>query len=88
MSAVEERAGSVEQRVPFWQCEPFWDRLNRIEAHHLRVQSQHESVRRGLEQVQRDRTTDLEEAWQRYCAVIAELDRTTAELEALRTYPE
>ena len=47
-----------------------------------------ESVRRGLEQVQRDRTTDLEEAWQRYCAVIAELDRTTAELEALRTYPE
>ena len=86
--SAEERAGTAEPRVPFWQCEPFWDRLNRIEAHHLSLQSQHDTVRRGLEQVQRDRASDVREAWQRYCAVIAELDRTTAELEALRTHPE
>ena len=32
MSAVQAELKSTEERPPFWLGEPFWDRLNRIEA--------------------------------------------------------
>jgi hypothetical protein len=84
MSAAEDRLGRVDERPPFWLGEAFWDRLNRIELQHQRAQCQHETLRRGLDAMH----GDLFDAWRRYCDVIAELDRTTAELEALRTRPE
>jgi hypothetical protein len=85
MSAAEERVTTIDARSPFWLDDLFWNRLSRIEEHHQRVQYRHETVRRDLEAVQRTSSADLQEAWLRYCEVIAELDRTTAELEALRT---
>lgn len=78
---------SVDESLPFWLGEPFWDRLNRVETRHQRAQSLHEAVRRGLDATPRA-SHELSDAWQRYCEVIAELDRTTAEIEALRTHPE
>ena len=67
-----------------WLDNSFWERLDLLEARHQRLQSEHESVRRGLESAQTD---TLREAWERYCEVIAELDQATAELEVLRTHP-
>ena len=46
---------------------------------------EHESVRRGLDQTTEQDSVELAIAWRRYCQVIAELDRTTSEFEALRT---
>ena len=65
-----------------WLDNSFWERLNLLEARHQRLQSEHESVRRGLECAHSE---TLREAWDRYCEVIAELDQTTAEIEILRT---
>ncbi|HTV50495.1 MAG TPA: hypothetical protein VME21_04855 [Steroidobacteraceae bacterium] len=86
MSAAQEGLNTLEDpQLPRWLGDPFWARLNSIEAAHQRIQSLHETERRNLEAVQRLRSPELHEAWRRYCDVIAELDRTTAELEALRT---
>jgi hypothetical protein len=67
-----------------WLDQRFWERLKSIEAHHWRLQIKHESARRGLEQVGESQTSELQDAWRRYCVVIIELERTTAEIEALR----
>jgi hypothetical protein len=77
-------SASEEQRAE-WLDPRFWERLDRLEGHHQRIQSEHEAVRRGLERVTPEESTDLRAAWRRYCEVIAELDRATAELEVLRT---
>lgn len=71
-----------------WLDARFWDRLDRLESHHQRLQSQHNEARRGLERLSPDESEELRQAWQRYCDVIAELDRTAAEFEALRSGPE
>jgi hypothetical protein len=85
MSTTEERVPCIEEhRLPQWLDGPFWERLNRAEAHHQRVQSDHECARRDLDSLQRTGSPELRDAWFRYCAVIAELDRSTAELESLR----
>jgi hypothetical protein len=68
-----------------WLDAPFWDRLDRLESQHRRVQSEHESAQRELLRLGSSEAGELRAVWERYCAVIAELDRTTAELEALRT---
>jgi hypothetical protein len=85
MSTTEARTEADDR--PFWQAEPFWNRLNRVESHHLQVQVRHEAVRRELASVQSSRQAEFLDAWRRYCAVIEELDTTTAELEFLRTRP-
>lgn len=78
MSASElQRAEWLDQR--------FWDRLDRLESHHNRIQSEHNEARRGLERLAPNELAELREAWRRYCDVIAELDRTATEFEALRT---
>ncbi|MBV8306850.1 MAG: hypothetical protein JO274_05170, partial [Gammaproteobacteria bacterium] len=51
---------------------------------HQSVQAKHDSARRGLERLTPNELQELRQAWQRYCEVIAELDETTAEFEALR----
>jgi hypothetical protein len=85
MSAAEDRGRSAaDTRLPQWLGDPLWERLSRAEADHQRIQTEHENVRRDLESVQRSGSPDLRAAWRRYCEIIAELDRTTAELESLR----
>ena len=71
-------------RKPAWPDPIFWDHLDRLEARHQRVQMDHDSARRGLEKLTPPEVDELRAAWHRYCEVIAELDRTTAEIEALR----
>ena len=68
-----------------WLGNQFWERLDRLESRHQRVQSEHDAVRRGLERLRVDELDQLRAAWQRYCEVIAELDVATADLEVLRT---
>ena len=75
---------SFEQDGPDWLDASFWDRLNQLETRHQRVQFQHELFRRDLDAATRREDAELREVWQRYCDVIAELDRTTAEFETLR----
>jgi hypothetical protein len=76
-------SASERQRAD-WLDPAFWERLDRLEGRHQRVQSEHDSARRGLERLTPREADDLRRAWQRYCEVIAELDATTAEFEALR----
>jgi hypothetical protein len=68
-----------------WHDPCFLERLDNLEGRHQRIQSEHDLVRRGLERVTHLEAAELRAAWRRYCEVIAELDRTTAEFEALRT---
>jgi hypothetical protein len=74
-----------EQQRAEWLDRAFWERLERLEAHHQRIQSQHDDARRGLERLSSREAEELRQAWRRYCGVVAELERTTAEFEALRT---
>jgi len=67
-----------------WLDNRFWERLDLLESRHQKIQSEHEDARRGLERVRVEEIDELRAAWQRYCDVIAELDRATEELEALR----
>ena len=61
----------------------FWERLDRLEGRHQRAQAEHDSARRGLERLTPGEVAELHRAWSRYCEVIAELDQSTAEFEAL-----
>jgi hypothetical protein len=67
-----------------WLDRLYWKRLNRIERHHQRIQSEHETWRRSFDRSRAILNADLRLAWERYCEVIAELARTTGELEMLR----
>jgi len=78
-------SASEEQRAE-WLGTGFWERLDRLEVRHQRIQTEHETVRRNLERVTPREADELRYAWRRYCEVIAELDETTAEFEALRTF--
>jgi hypothetical protein len=78
-------SASEEQRAEWLEPE-FWARLDRLEGRHQRVQSEHESARRGLDRVTPREAEELRVAWRRYCEVIDELDKTTAEFETLRTF--
>ena len=68
-----------------WLDPGLWDRLELLDRRHRRAQWEHHLARRDLERLPRGGTEALRLAWLRYCEVIAELDRTTAEIEALRT---
>jgi hypothetical protein len=71
-----------------WLDPRFWDRLDRLESQHQRLQSEHVQARRGLERLTASESGELHQAWQRYCEVIAELERAAAEFEALRAGSE
>jgi ABC-type long-subunit fatty acid transport system fused permease/ATPase subunit len=73
-----------EQQRAEWLEPSFWERLDQLEGRHQRIQSDHDRARRGLERLGAGEAEELRRAWLCYCAVIAELDETTAELEALR----
>jgi hypothetical protein len=67
-----------------WLDNSFWEKLDLLDARHQRLQAEHEIARRGLESIRTSEVNDLREAWERYCAVIADLNSTAAELEVLR----
>lgn len=73
--------------LPFWMGDPFWSRLNRVESHHLQLLARHEAMRRELTAIRGTPEVSFHDVWRRYCEVILDLDRTTAELEALRNRP-
>jgi hypothetical protein len=70
-----------------WLDQQFWQRLDRIERHHQRIQCEHDTWRRSLDRFTETGNADLRLVWRRYCEVIAELEHTSAELEALRIDP-
>jgi hypothetical protein len=73
-----------EQQRDHWLDPAFWERLDRLELRHKHAQSEHESALRGLSRLSPREAEELRQAWLRYCEVIAELDRATAEFESLR----
>jgi hypothetical protein len=74
---------SQEQRAVL-PDQQFWDRLDRLESEHRRIQSEHETARRRLDRADPHAAQEVRDAWLRYCEVIAELDRTTQEFDVLR----
>jgi hypothetical protein len=80
-------SASVRQRAE-WLDPAFLERLDRLEERHQRVQGEHDLARRGLERLGTREIEETRRAWLRYCEVIAELEKTTAEFEALRTCPD
>ncbi len=76
MDTSQERAGRLDEQ--------FWERLDRLENEHRRLQSEHESARRRLDRADPREAQEVRDAWDQYCEVIAELDRTTQEFDALR----
>ncbi|HUN74175.1 MAG TPA: hypothetical protein VMU40_06635 [Steroidobacteraceae bacterium] len=76
MNASHERADQLDTH--------FWDRLDRLESEHRRLQCEHESARRKLDRADPRETQEVRDAWRHYCEVIAELDRTTEEFDLLR----
>jgi hypothetical protein len=62
----------------------FWERLDRLESRHQRIQSEHDNARRGLERLSAHEAEEVRQAWRHYCRVIAELDQSAAEFETLR----
>jgi hypothetical protein len=77
-------SASERQRAE-WLDPAFWERLDKLEGRHQRIQTEHDSARRRLERLTVGELEELRGAWRRYCEVIAELDETTAEFEKLRT---
>jgi hypothetical protein len=73
-----------EQQRAEWLDPGFWERLDKLEGRHQRAQAEYDRARRGLERLTPGEIEELHRAWRRYCEVIAELDQTTAEFEALR----
>jgi hypothetical protein len=70
-----------------WLDAGLWERLERLERlerQHRRAQWEHHLSQRDLQRVGRGEAHELQEAWQRYCEVIAELERATTAIEALR----
>ena len=63
----------------------FWERLERLESWHRRVQWDHERAQRDLKRLPSGEAEESRQAWLRYCEVIATLDRATAGIESLRT---
>jgi hypothetical protein len=73
-----------EQQRADWLDPGFWERLDRLQGKHQRLQAQHHDAQRGLERLTPREAEELRRAWAHYCQVIDELDRSSAEFEALR----
>jgi hypothetical protein len=75
MSTARQRCEpGVDEKRPYWLSDPFWSRLN--------TEPREPQARSGAH------STDLDAVWQRYSAVIRELEMTAAELEAQRNCRE
>jgi inactivated superfamily I helicase len=81
---VKSMSMSEQQRAT-WLDGSLWERFERLETRHRRVQWEHRLARQDLQRLPSTEAELLDEAWQRYCDVISELDRATAAIELLRT---
>jgi hypothetical protein len=66
-----------------WLNPRFWDRLDRLESHHRRLQNEYNEARRDLDQLAPGEAKELQRAWRHYCEVIAELERVAGEFQDL-----
>lgn len=73
-----------EQQRAAWLDAGFWERLDELQGRHQQAQAEHDLARRRLDRLSPGELEGLRRAWRRYCEVIAELDETTAQFEALR----
>lgn len=66
-------------------AESVWERLRSLEDDHQRIQLNHERARRSLDSaVATADRNELRAVWDIYRAVIAELEKATERIEALR----
>ena len=75
---------SERQRAE-WLDPGFWERLERLESWHRRVQWDHERAQRDLKRQPSAEAEESRQAWLRYCEVIAALDRATASRRSTTT---
>jgi hypothetical protein len=78
-------SASKEQRADWPECD-FFERPDRLEDHHPRLQCKHDSARRHFDSAGSRESVEVRDCWRHYCQVIAELDQTGADFEALRTW--
>jgi hypothetical protein len=80
MDNNSERMSGVEEGL--------WQQIMELEAHHQHVRAQHEAARRRLDRASEPgvqaRQDELQSVWRDYCAVIAELERSTAAFDDIR----
>lgn len=76
---------SASEQPREWLDAGFWEKLDRLESRRRRAHTQHESAQRDLERLTPSESADLRRAWERYCEVIAELERASSEIEALHS---
>ncbi|GAC1664046.1 MAG: hypothetical protein PVS2B3_17400 [Steroidobacteraceae bacterium] len=82
----EENMSASESQRAAWLGPEFWEQLDRLDIQHKRAQSQYQDAQRCLERLTPPEAEELRQAWRRYCEVIADLDRATAEFETLRAW--
>jgi hypothetical protein len=68
-----------------WLDADVWEHLEQLEGRYRLSQWEHRLAQRELQQVPYGTSEALLLAWLRYCRMVAELERTTAEIEGLRT---
>lgn len=76
---------AVREEVSASLADSVWNRLSSLEDEHQKIQIHHERIRRSLDAaVATADRNELRAVWDIYRAVIAELDRVTERIEALR----
>jgi hypothetical protein len=76
---------SKEQRVDSPECD-FFERPDRLEGHHRRLQCKPDSAGCKLDCTGSLESVELRDCWRHNCQVIAELDQAGADCEPLRTW--
>lgn len=76
-------SASQQQRQQ-WLASAFWEQLDWLEQRHRHAQSEHNNALRRLTRLPPAAADELRSAWRRYCEVIAELERVSADFESLR----
>ena len=76
---------AAREEVSAGLADSVWERLRSLEDDHQRIQLNHERARRSLDvAVASADRNELGAVWDIYRAVIAELDKVTERIEALR----
>jgi len=76
---------SASEQPREWLDAGFWEKLDRLESRRRRAHSQHECAQRDLERLKPNESAELRLAWDRYCEVIAELERAATDIETLHS---
>ncbi|MBV9724355.1 MAG: hypothetical protein JO299_04200 [Gammaproteobacteria bacterium] len=76
---------AMERQRAEWLDSDLWKLFEQLESRYRLSQWEYRLAQRELQQVPYGPSEALLLAWLRYCRMVAELDRTTAEIEGLRT---